>query len=43
MESNSPDEIRKRMALVREQMHADVQELVRNARIKTDWRHYFKQ
>jgi hypothetical protein len=43
MSSDSADEIRKRMELVRIQMRADVQALIRNARIKTDWRHYVER
>jgi hypothetical protein len=43
MSSDSADEIRRRMAIVRSQMREDVGALVRSARIKTDWRHYVER
>ena len=43
MGSDSADEIRRRMALIRTDLRSDVQTLLQNAKVKTDWRHYVKQ
>ena len=43
MSTDPADEIRKRMALIRGELRSEVQTLVQNAKVKTDWRHYVKR
>ncbi len=43
MTAEPGDDIRRQMAATRNQLRADVQSLVRSARVKTDWRHYLEQ
>jgi hypothetical protein len=39
-DTNDVDEIRRRMALIRRDLHEDVREVVATAEAVTDWRHY---
>jgi len=39
-DTNEVDEIRRRMALIRRDLHEDVREVVATAEAATDWRHY---
>jgi hypothetical protein len=41
--TNDPDEIRRKMALIRRELHEDVREVVASAEAVTDWRRYFRK
>jgi hypothetical protein len=40
---NDVDEIRRRMAQIRRELHQDVKGVVANAELATDWKHYVRQ